>query len=141
MGLPETDLGLTEWDRKATRAHERKLRDKSGQAGTSSTKGGGEKKSEGSTRANPVSEGRGDVETREETDIDKGDGSEDGLGDNVSNESGSEDETGTGVSFSRRKLRSNTWRYEEPDEEVPGEGKPPHSFECVMVWLTLTVRN
>lgn len=48
-------------------------------------------------------------------------------------ESGSED--GSGEQFSRRKMHSNSWRYEQEEEELaPGEGKYFDILPTKMRW-------
>lgn len=109
---------MVEWDRKATRAHVRKLGVKEGntkkpRAGEKEGGGAGVDKKEFPTLSRDT-EGDGE----DEDDIEEG-----GKGEKEDEEGESGGEHGSGEQFSRRKMHSNSWRYEQEEELAPGEGK------------------
>lgn len=106
---------MLEWDRKATRAHVRKL---------------GVNVKEGNTkkpRAGEKERGGAEVDKKEFPTLSRGiegDGEDEDDTEKEDGEGESGDERGSGGQFSRRKMHNNSWRYEQEEEElVPGEGK------------------
>lgn len=110
---------IVEWDRKATRAHVRKLKVKGKEDDTKKTKVGvGKDDSGGIVNKQEFPKLPGVL------DEDESDDSEEGEEQKEGEEGGSGDEHGGGGQFSRRKMQSNAWRYEQEEEElVPGEGE------------------
>lgn len=115
---------MVEWDRKATRAHVRKLKVKGKEDDTKKPRVGGNEKEGNSGVVNKQEFPKlpGGVD-EEEDDSEEEKGEEGGKKEGEEGESGDEEEGGGGQ-FSRRKMQSNAWRYEQEEEEpIPGEGE------------------
>ncbi|KAF8427268.1 hypothetical protein EV426DRAFT_571978 [Tirmania nivea] len=118
-------LHKNKWDRKATRAHERKLRAKAEASGTGAAGGGA--KADASRKAvgvgsKPTGPAAGAGKKDEEQQVEEGEGGvkvemEGEGGVRVEEAGGDEQADGEKGKYSRRKIVDNSWRYEEPEED------------------------
>ena len=137
--ITTTNAQLPEWDRKATKAHERKLRAKAEASGTGTGGGGvtanaagGGHKADALRKAVGVGSKPTDPAVCAEV---EDNGSEKLQAEGESGEHGDEDEQedenqdeGNKGKYSRRKIVDNSWRYDEPEEDPYLKGL---IFPCV----------
>lgn len=113
-----------EWDRKATKAHERKIRAKAEAAGGVTATGGAttntsRKPGVGSTSVDRAVGGRQHDEAEGAVILEGSENESGGKTEGAVDESEKqeEEEHGEKGKYSRRKIVDNSWRYEEPEED------------------------
>lgn len=136
-----SDRGNAEWDKKAKKAHVRKLKSKGKE---DDTQKGNPRQPRGSVHNPPSSDcDSGESETEDEAEKEKPE--EEGtrqktLGENTTADptslaesgDGGDSHAGSGDGFSKRKVHSNAWRYEEEESEFPLTRGQPSDFGTMM---------
>ncbi|KAL7267628.1 hypothetical protein RUND412_009776 [Rhizina undulata] len=123
-------LHQNKWDRKATRAHVRKLKAKGKEDDTKKPQGQGKR---GDWKRGTEEVAKESGESSDDYDEEREDEPEDANENGASlenkkavgeenNEKDEDKEPERSGTFSRRKVQSNSWRYEEEDEEFPAKG-------------------
>ncbi|KAI5849499.1 hypothetical protein DFP73DRAFT_296212 [Morchella snyderi] len=123
-------LHKNKWDKKATRAHVRKLKSQGKEDDTKKSRG---EKKEGEQPGTSVLNKQEfpKLPGTEEAELENKDSQD---------EEADEDEDGEGGQFSKRKMQNNAWRYEKEEEEpVPGE--EPEEPESEPDYVTMTVQR